>query len=334
MLNNQLVQTFIDDDKIVVYLCDTESRLIGKETTKVTINQDLRLESFNMIEHNDNRPIELPEVTSNKTTIKIDAPQEYSLLHIVIENKSVNARNIQLQVTEFTNVDIIIHFENISMYEEMFEVDVKEGAIVNITCIDSSNNKQSNYLRKATVATNSQLHWSLIDLGQNEVVSESFTNLIGENAQSTSKLITVSENKLHKKHRVQINHLSKFTKSDILNHGVIKDTAIGEFYGVGFIEKGASKSEAYQESRFMALGSSAKGYVHPLLLIDEYDVLAGHAGSVGKVNDEALFYLMSRGLSSKDAQNLVIKGFLAPVLENINDPYVKEQVVQLIEGKI
>ena len=76
------------------------------------------------------------------------------------------------------------------------------------------------------------------------------------------------------------------------------------FNGIGKIEKGATRANAVQESRVLMLSENARGDANPILLIDEDDVTAGHAASVGRVDPFQLFYLMSRGISKTEAERL------------------------------
>ncbi|MDR4211010.1 SufD family Fe-S cluster assembly protein, partial [Bacillus thuringiensis] len=81
----------------------------------------------------------------------------------------------------------------------------------------------------------------------------------------------------------------------ILKHVVQQDSATSIFNGIGKIEHGASKSNAQQSSRVLMLDEKARGDANPILVIDEEDVMAGHAASVGSVDPYKLHYLMSRG---------------------------------------
>jgi Fe-S cluster assembly protein SufD len=114
----------------------------------------------------------------------------------------------------------------------------------------------------------------------------------------------------------------------------MKDSASSIFNGIGKIEHGASKSNAEQESRVLMLSEKARGDANPILLIDEDDVTAGHAASVGRVDPLQLYYLMSRGISQKEAERLVIHGFLAPVVNALPIEGVKKQLTAVIERKV
>ncbi|MGL5915281.1 MAG: SufD family Fe-S cluster assembly protein, partial [Culicoidibacterales bacterium] len=84
----------------------------------------------------------------------------------------------------------------------------------------------------------------------------------------------------------------------------------------------------------MVLDDGAKATTNPILLIDEHDVTAGHAASVGRIDAETLYYLQSRGLTNQEANALVTLGFLMPLLESITDQTLREKLLQVIETKV
>ena len=97
---------------------------------------------------------------------------------------------------------------------------------------------------------------------------------------------------------------------NILQHGVILEKATLTFNGIGHIIKGAKGADAQQESRVLMLSDQARSDANPILLIDENDVTAGHAASIGQVDPEDMYYLMSRGLDKATAERLVVRGSL------------------------
>lgn len=292
--------------------------------------------AFERIIHADNRPGVLAEMTDNSITIQV-AQKVYSpqLIHVVVESKQVKSRRFHLSVGKQADVRFIFHEMADFAYDEMLSVHVAENARAEVTIIENSETENNrSYLREMTVERDATLNIAIAALSNGNTVSENFTNLVGQNATATSKLITVGSKEQIQHHRVQINNLAPYTNGDILNHGVMKEKASGEFYGVGFIQKGQNGSNNEQESRMMVIDKEARADVHPILLIDEYDVMAGHAGSVGRVSEEALYYLMSRGMNKKEADRLITKGFLSPVLEHIEETTVREMIEELIERKI
>src|SRR5699024_3801112 len=91
---------------------------------------------------------------------------------------------------------------------------------------------------------------------------------------------------------------------------------------------------AEQESRVLMLSDKARGDANPILLIDENDVTAGHAASVGRIDPLQLYYLMSRGITREEAENLIIFSFLEPVVDELPIPAVQKQLRQVIERKV
>ena len=159
------------------------------------------------------------------------------------------------------------------------------------------------------------------------------TNLIGDGSNSDAKTVVVGRGKQTQNFTTSIVHFGKNTEGFILKHGVMKDSASSIFNGIGKIEKGASGANAVQESRVLMLSEKARGDANPILLIDEDDVMAGHAASVGRVDPMQLYYLMSRGITKTEAERLVIHGFLAPVVEKLPIEAVKSNLSILSKGK-
>src|SRR5699024_11461153 len=105
------------------------------------------------------------------------------------------------------------------------------------------------------------------------------------------------------------------------------------YNAIGKIEGGATRANAEQESRVLMLSKGARGDANPILLIDEDDVTAGHAASVGRVDDMQLYYMQSRGISRKEAERLILHGLLAPVVNELPSETSRNHLTQPIEGK-
>ena len=147
-------------------------------------------------------------------------------------------------------------------------------------------------------------------------------NLDGENAQINYLLKTISTDK--EKYDIMVYHNAKNTVSHIINNGVnIKDGHL-KLSISSFVPKNNIDCVLDQNSRIINL-TNHKCEIRPNLFIDENDVVASHSAHIGKCNDEELFYLMSRGITKKEAENLIIQGFLLNGLEED-----KEQMEKII----
>ncbi|GIN89034.1 FeS cluster assembly protein SufD [Siminovitchia terrae] len=188
--------------------------------------------------------------------------------------------------------------------------------------------------RRGITGRDAELDWALGMMNDGNTISENTTNLIGQGSKGDAKTVVVGRGKQTQNFTTSVIHFGRNTEGFILNHGVMKDAASSIFNGIGKIEKGASKANAEQESRVLMLSEKARGDANPILLIDEDDVMAGHAASVGRVDPMQLFYMMSRGISKTDAERLIIHGFLAPVVEKLPIEAVKSQLTEIIERKM
>lgn len=188
--------------------------------------------------------------------------------------------------------------------------------------------------RRGVAAKDARIEWALGLMNDGNTISENVTNLIGDGSFGDTKTVVVGRGEQVQNFTTSVVHFGKHTEGYILKHGVMKDAATSIFNGIGKIEHGASKSNAEQESRVLMLSEKARGDANPILLIDEDDVTAGHAASVGRVDPLQLYYLMSRGIPKTEAERLVIHGFLAPVVQALPIEGVKKQLTEVIERKV
>jgi len=215
------------------------------------------------------------------------------------------------------------------------EVIAENGAKVLYGAVDTLSKDVVTYVNRRGVAANdAKIEWALGQMNDGDTISENTTNLIGDGSFSYAKTVVVGRGEQKQNFTTSIIHFGKHSEGLILKHGVMKDSASSIFNGIGKIEHGATKSNAEQESRVLMLSEKARGDANPILLIDEDDVTAGHAASVGRVDPLQLYYLMSRGISKKEAERLIIHGFLAPVVNELPIEGVKKQLVEVIERKV
>jgi Fe-S cluster assembly protein SufD len=140
-------------------------------------------------------------------------------------------------------------------------------------------------------------------------------NLSGKEAEVAFLMLLVGESSQAVEVKTTVNHLAPHTKSRVIIKGVLTDSAKVNFEGLVKIEKGAKLSKAWLAAHLLLLSPNAGGVAVPNLEIDENDVVAGHAATVGKIDELQLFYLMSRGLGKEASTRLIIQGFLQGLLK-------------------
>ncbi|MBO0377960.1 Fe-S cluster assembly protein SufD [Staphylococcus warneri] len=189
-------------------------------------------------------------------------------------------------------------------------------------------------IRRGTTEADASINWALGLMNEGSQIIDNTTNLMGDRSTSELKSVVVGTGDQKINLTSKIVQYGKETDGYILKHGVMKENASSVFNGIGYIKDGGTKSIANQESRVLMLSENARGDANPILLIDEDDVEAGHAASVGRVDPEQLYYLMSRGISRREAERLVIHGFLDPVVRELPIEDVKRQLREVIELKV
>jgi len=141
--------------------------------------------------------------------------------------------------------------------------------------------------------------------------------LAGENAEVEIWGLLTANGQQQTALEVYITHAAPNTKSNVNVRAVLTGKSSFTFRGNVKIEKGAKGADAYLRSDALLFDDAKMGDDTPALEILEKDVKAGHAATIGKVDENMLFYLMSRGLSRNQAEKLLIKGFISPILEKI-----------------
>lgn len=215
------------------------------------------------------------------------------------------------------------------------EVFANANAKVEYGAVDTLSKGFTTYVnRRGVAARDARIEWALGLMNDGNTVSDNTTYLMGDGSYGDTKSVVVGRGEQKQNFTTAVIHFGKRSEGYILKHGVMKDSASTIFNGIGKIEYGATKANAEQESRVLMLSEKARGDANPILLIDEDDVTAGHAASVGRVDPLQLYYLMSRGISKVEAERLVIHGFLAPVVNQLPIEGVKKQLVEVIERKV
>ena len=215
------------------------------------------------------------------------------------------------------------------------EVVALDNAQVTYGAVDVLSKGFTTYVnRRAHLKRDAKIDWALGLMNDSNTISENITHLVGDGSFADAKTVVVGRGEQKQNFTTEVRHWGKASEGFILTHGVMKEAAQSIFNGIGKIEHGATKANAEQESRVLMLSEKARGDANPILLIDEDDVTAGHAASVGRVDPTQLYYLMSRGISKAEAERLVIHGFLAPVVTKLPIEGVQKQLTEVIERKV
>ncbi|MFA5421668.1 MAG: SufD family Fe-S cluster assembly protein [Bacilli bacterium] len=215
---------------------------------------------------------------------------------------------------------------------EDLEVLVGKGAslALRIYNFGSASNKKIT----ANIEENGEISAVMADFSSGQSMLEARINLNGINARGTWKLSSLASGDDDKKFNVYFLHNAPQTDGLMTNYGVARNSSRLIFSGANSIIRGAKKSKTRQNAKIIVFDEGATAKADPRLSISENEVEASHAAIVGKLNDEHLFYLMSRGLNLNEAKKLITYGYLMPIASYFKEDVLQTKIAQMIEERL
>ena len=212
------------------------------------------------------------------------------------------------------------------------EVIAQAGAQIKFSAIDRLGENVTAYIsRRGKLDNDAMIDWAIGVMNEGNVVADFDSDLYGNGSHADMKVVALSSGKQVQGIDTRVTNYGCNSIGNILQHGVILEKGTLTFNGIGHIIKGAKGADAQQESRVLMLSDQARSDANPILLIDENDVTAGHAASIGQVDPEDMYYLMSRGLDKAMAERLVVRGFLGSVIVEIPVKEVRDEMIENID---
>ena len=305
---------------------------------KIEINDDFKF--VNRLEDN-NSLLSLNNAFTNKC-YKITVKKNYSLKKPLVvyhsTNNKIKSRNINLklefQLEQNSSLRLIDLFndgaEN-NFINIFYNFDLKENAILKNYKIDKVQNKNIRYsYNNIEQDKNSVSETFVLSSGSNFSKNEINCNLKGEYSSAFVNGIFSLNNDQHHEIRTIINHLVENTKSYQLIKSVLGKNSKSAYQGKIFVDSKAQKTDGYQLSKAILLDETSEFNAKPELEIYADDVKCSHGSASGSLDENSIFYLMSRGLNYQQSKELLINGFLLDVVEKITDTEIKNLVKNMI----
>ena len=260
----------------------------------------------------------------------------YNITNKDLVSKSINLKidilleeNSSLKLVEFSNDKSTTNFININCRFDLH----KNSILKNYKIDNNSNSNIKYYFNNISQDTNSISEILLLSSGSEFIKNEINCNLNGKYASAFVNGIFILNEKKHHEIKTNINHLVENTKSYQLIKGVLEDTSKAVYQGKIFVESKAQKTDGYQLSKAILLNENTEFNAKPELEIYADDVKCSHGSASGSLNEDSIFYLMSRGLNYKEAKKLLINGFLLDVVEKITDNEIKNLIKNIVSLK-
>jgi len=215
------------------------------------------------------------------------------------------------------------------------KVFLKKNATANIIKIQRLNDSSANFNSDiAYVEGNGKVNWTIIELGSKISASSYTTILKGEGSEGNIRSIYLGDGSRKLDIEYSMVHRGMRSISSIESRGVLKDNSRKVFRGNLEFKRGSKKSKGIEEEYVILLDPTVKAHSIPALFSQEDDVEGQHGASAGQINSNRLFYLMSRGLSEKEAKKLVIESSFKPILEKIPIENLKGKIIEEIDRRV
>ena len=276
---------------------------------------------------------------------KIVVKDNYSLKKPLIiyhtTNENLHLKNINLRLdfllkknSSLKLVDISKDLSEKNFINVLYNFELKQDSILKNYKIDQKvNNNIKYFFNNIDQDTNSVSETFLLSSGSNFIKNEINCNLKGKYSSAFINGIFSLNEKRHHEIRTCVNHLIDNTKSYQLIKSVLDKDSKSVYQGKIYVNSDAQKTDGYQLSKAILLSENAEFNAKPELEIYADDVKCSHGSTSGSLNQDSIFYLMSRGLSYKQSKELLINGFLLDVVEKITDSEVRNLIKNLIGVK-
>ena len=222
-----------------------------------------------------------------------------------------------------------------SMHTGIVEIQVRQDASLRFVELQSWGRHVWNFSHeRIRVERGGHLDWIFGAIGSRITKNFSELDLAGEGAQGRMSGFYFTDGNQHLDHDTQQNHLAPHTTSDLLFKGALKGKSRSVWQGMIYVAPGAQKTDGYQANRNLVLSDAARADSIPGLEILADDVRCTHGATVGKLEQEPLFYLKSRGIPQAEAEKMVVEGFFDPIFQRIPFEGVRERFQQYIADKM
>ena len=269
--------------------------------------------------------------------VALDRPIE--IFHWLAEENSAIFPHLLLITDELAQVKVIEHFQSANNDAPGFACGVNDlvagpGAKVTYVCTQNWGSDVRALQMNTTTVDHDAAALSLnVNLGSRYSRFESLSRLIGEGGRSDLLAIAIADRDQEFDSRTLQDHASPHTTSDLLYKNALADRSRSIFGGLIRVEPHAHFTDAYQKVRNLLLSDDAEADSMPGLEILADNVKCSHGATSGQINEEEMFYLLSRGLPPNVARRLLVSGFLNEVLRRLDDSAVVDHLQALIENK-
>ena len=278
------------------------------------------------------------ETANSKIRIQTSNKKENIRIRYNFDNNNLNLIN-QIEIVANGDTNVIIEYKSQTslkcLHNGIIRAIANEDSKLNVIIVNLLNEDSDNFEAiENRLEKNSKVNYTIIDIGGKTSVSNYYSNIVGENADNDLKSIYLGIGEQKK----DINYIAELrgakTNIDFDVQGALKDSAKKNFKGTIDFKKGSKKAKGNENEYCMLLSDKAKSIALPMLLCTEEDVEGNHSTASGKVDEKQLFYIMTRGISYKEAVKLIVKSKFNKIIERILDEELKDEILSEIDKRL
>lgn len=266
------------------------------------------------------RPLQLVNVFSSPVPLAA-----FRRILIVVEENA----ELQLLVCDHTQDQ-----ENSYLAAQISEVILGEGARLEVCSIEESSARTSRYSRlfvRQNAGSNFSFNSTTLTCGTTR--NDFSVSLLGERCETMLAGMVIGSDNMHVDNDSDIRHMAPRCNSNQLFKYVLDGESKGAFEGSIFVAPGAKFTEAYQSNRNILASTTAKMHCKPQLEIYNDDVKCSHGATTGQLDNDALFYMRSRGIPEKEARTMLMQAFMVDVIDTVRISGLRERLLHLVDRR-
>jgi len=269
---------------------------------------------------------------------RIEKPIQIINLCFSFKDLRINSRNLFV-AEDSSELQIIVCDHTLCkrsyLTNSLTEIYAGKNSKIEFSKLQNENNHSSQLANTFIYQkARSNVHSNILSLHGGFIRNNVFTKIDGEEAENYTYGLYFGDDNQHVSNYVFINHAKPHCTSNQLFKGILQENASGAFNGKIYVSKDAQKTVAYQRNNNILLSPTAKMHSKPQLEIYADDVKCSHGATVGQLDNEALFYLRSRGINEKEARHLLMYAFAYEVLSAIKTGHLRERIIDLVDNTL
>ncbi|MEG0823096.1 MAG: SufD family Fe-S cluster assembly protein [Erysipelotrichaceae bacterium] len=238
--------------------------------------------------------------------------------------------DITINVDKHTHASLFIKY-SINVEQVTIKLNLLDNAYLDV-CFWNDSAANINIDHTINVYKDATLNAAYAEFSSSNANYNLKVNLLGKGSNVKTSSASLVGNSVH--YDILCTHEEGHNICNNENYAVVLTNADFSIKDTGKIIKGASEAKSHQTTRVLTMSKNHKSTVEPLLLIDENDVEASHATSLGQIDENQLYYLQTRGLSTQQAMGLLTTGYLLPIAKTIQDEELQATLAKEIESKV